>query len=164
MDVLSDQPLIMIMIIASRFVDGEMFWTYSVISLGFSLFFSGLVGKFVSWQLLSGLCIIAPALMAIGLVFMPRSPVFLLSKGKEEEAKKSLRFLRGPNFDINSEMKALEASLEESKAIGSISIVSLLTNRVYLKPFLISMVSGTIFQQTRIFVREIVLVSKTVPA
>ena len=34
----------MIMIIARRFVDGEMFWTYSVISLGFSLFFSGLVG------------------------------------------------------------------------------------------------------------------------
>ena len=120
----------------------------------FGVFFSGLVGKFVSWQLLSGLCIIAPALMAIGLVFMPRSPVFLLSKGKEEEAKKSLRFLRGPNFDVNSEMKVLEASLEESKAVGSISIVSLLTNRVYLKPFLISMVSGTIFQQTRIFVRE----------
>ena len=120
----------------------------------FGVFFSGLVGKFVSWQLLSGLCIIAPALMAIGLVFMPRSPVFLLSKGKEEEAKKSLRFLRGPNFDVNSEMKALEASLEESKAVGSISIVSLLTNRVYLKPFLISMVSGTIFQQIRIFVRH----------
>ena len=130
----------------------------------FGVFFSGLVGKFVSWQLLSGLCIIAPALMAIGLVFMPRSPVFLLSKGKEEEAKKSLRFLRGPNFDVNSEMKVLEASLEESKAVGSISIVSLLTNRVYLKPFLISMVSSTIFQQTRIFVRENVLVTKTVPA
>jgi len=28
----------------ARFVDGGMFWTYSVISIGFSLFFSGLVG------------------------------------------------------------------------------------------------------------------------
>jgi len=28
----------------ARFVDGEMFWTYSVITLGFSLFFSGLLG------------------------------------------------------------------------------------------------------------------------
>ena len=28
----------------TRFVDGGMFWTYSVIALGFSLFFSGLVG------------------------------------------------------------------------------------------------------------------------
>jgi len=28
----------------ARFVDGGMFWTYSVIALGFSLFFSGLVG------------------------------------------------------------------------------------------------------------------------
>ena len=99
------------------------------------------VGKFVSWQTLSGLCIVAPALMALGLVFMPRSPIFLLSKGKVEEAKKSLLFLRGPDFDVNSELKAMEASLEDSKAVGSISIFTLLTNRIYLMPFIISMVS-----------------------
>ena len=34
----------MSLMIATRFVDGGMFWTYSVISIGFSLFFSGLVG------------------------------------------------------------------------------------------------------------------------
>lgn len=28
----------------ARFLDGQMFWTYTVITLGFSLFFSGLVG------------------------------------------------------------------------------------------------------------------------
>ena len=27
-----------------RFLAGDMFWSYSVITLGFSLFFSGLVG------------------------------------------------------------------------------------------------------------------------
>ena len=27
-----------------RFLNGDMFWSYSVITLGFSLFFSGLVG------------------------------------------------------------------------------------------------------------------------
>ena len=79
--------------------------------------------------------------MALGLIFMPRSPIFLLSKGKVDEAKKALLFLRGPDFDVNSEMKAMEQSLEESKAVGSISLMTLLTNRVYLMPFLISMVS-----------------------
>ena len=79
--------------------------------------------------------------MAIGLVFMPRSPIFLFSKGKVEEAKKALLFLRGPDFDVNSEMKEIDQSLEDSKAVGSISILTLLTNRVYLMPFLISMVS-----------------------
>jgi len=107
----------------------------------FGVFFSGLVGKFVTWQTLSGLLIVAPALMAVGLVFMPRSPVFLLSKGKVDEAKKALLFLRGPDFDVNSEMKEMEQSLEDSKAVGSISLLTLLTNRVYLMPFLISMVA-----------------------
>jgi len=107
----------------------------------FGVFFSGLVGKFVSWQTLSGLLIVAPALMAIGLVFMPRSPIFLFSKGKVDEAKKALLFLRGPDFDVNAEMKEMEKSLEDSKAVGSISIITLLTNRVYLMPFLISMVA-----------------------
>ena len=110
----------------------------------FGVFFSGLVGKFVSWQTLSGLLIVAPALMAVGLVFMPRSPIFLLSKGKVDEAKKALLFLRGPDFDVNSEMKEMEQSLEDSKAVGSISLLTLLTNRVYLMPFLISMVSWQI--------------------
>ena len=102
------------------------------------------VGKFVTWQTLSGLLIVAPALMAVGLVFMPRSPIFLLSKGKVDEAKKALLFLRGPDFDVNSEMKEMEQSLEDSKAVGSISLLTLLTNRVYLMPFLISMVSWKI--------------------
>ena len=31
---------------------------------------------------------------------MPESPVFLLSKGWDEEAKKSLQWLRGPDYDI----------------------------------------------------------------
>merc|ERR550519_8746 len=35
----------------------------------------------------------------------------------------------------------MEQCLEESKAIGSISLLTLLTNRVYLMPFLISMVA-----------------------
>ena len=38
------------------------------------------------------------------LFMMPESPVFLLSKGREKEARKSLQWLRGPDYDISEEI------------------------------------------------------------
>ena len=62
----------------------------------FGLFFVNVLGKFVSWQVsrswkckgdtdlqtLSGLCLIPPVVLGVTLAFMPRSPVFLVSKGE----------------------------------------------------------------------------------
>ena len=36
---------------------------------------------------------------------MPESPVFLLSKGKEKAARKSLQWLRGIEYDIEEEIE-----------------------------------------------------------
>merc|ERR1719400_2329914 len=47
----------------SRFLEGSMFWTYAVITLGFSLFFSGLVG----W---GGGASESPCLVRLFLVFL----------------------------------------------------------------------------------------------
>ena len=43
--------------------------------------------------------------LAALLFMMPESPVFLLAKGKEKGARKSLQWLRGSEYDIAEEIE-----------------------------------------------------------
>ena len=58
--------------------------------------FVTVVGKVVAWRVLSGILLVFPILMAVLMFFMPESPVFLISKGRRQDAKKS--FLWGPHI------------------------------------------------------------------
>ncbi|XP_076677574.1 facilitated trehalose transporter Tret1-2 homolog [Andrena cerasifolii] len=63
------------------------------------------------------LCAIAPIISGIVmLLFMPESPLYHLSKGMEEAARKDMRFLRGPNWDIEVEMQALKDQVTEASS------------------------------------------------
>ena len=75
------------------------------------------------WRLVSGLCIVFPALLALWMFWMPRSPVFLVSKGDVDGAKKSLQFLRGKNANVDDELEQIKDEFAESQNIGSISIL-----------------------------------------
>ena len=44
-------------------------------------------------------------LTMVGMFFVPSSPVFLLSQDREQEARKALQWLRGPNYDIEKEIQ-----------------------------------------------------------
>ncbi len=37
--------------------------------------------------------------------FMPESPAYLLSKDMEEEARRSLQWLRGESYDVSKELE-----------------------------------------------------------
>merc|ERR1719341_2373541 len=68
------------------------------------------------WRVLSGLCIIFPALMAVWMFFIPRSPEFLVTKGKYEEAKLSLQWFRGgTGADVEKELKEIENNVEDRR-------------------------------------------------
>ncbi|XP_011700495.1 PREDICTED: facilitated trehalose transporter Tret1-2 homolog isoform X2 [Wasmannia auropunctata] len=60
-------------------------------------------------------CCIAPIVFGVTLAFMPESPLYYLIKNKEEDAEKSMRFFRGPDFDIVPEMNAFKEQVERSK-------------------------------------------------
>ena len=73
------------------------------------------------WRLLTGICIIPPAALALWMFWMPRSPVFLISKGDIEGAKKSLQFLRGKNAKVDDELEQMKDDFAQSQGIGSVS-------------------------------------------
>ena len=81
-----------------------------------------------------------PALLAVWMFFMPRSPVFLVSKGHLEEARKSLQFLRGKNAKIDGELAMIEEDVRQSQSMGSVGPIQLFTQAQYLKPMGISLV------------------------
>ncbi|KYN05438.1 Facilitated trehalose transporter Tret1-2 like protein [Cyphomyrmex costatus] len=64
---------------------------------------------------ISSLCCIAPIVFGVTMSFMPESPLFYLIKNKEEDARKSMRFFRGPDFDIEPEINAFKEQVERSK-------------------------------------------------
>ena len=51
---------------------------------------------------------------------MPRSPIFLVSKGDLEGARKSLQFFRGKSRDVTDELEQIKAEHAESQKIGSV--------------------------------------------
>ena len=60
---------------------------------------------------ISILCGIAPLLFASIMTFMPESPLFYMAKENEEAAKKSMRFFRGSEYNIDPEISAFKVSV-----------------------------------------------------
>ena len=87
----------------------------------------------ISYKVLSGVCILFPALMALWMVFMPRSPVFLVSKGDLVGARKSLQWLRARK-DVEEELEEIQANSKEREELGSVTMSELMTKSQYVRP------------------------------
>ena len=73
--------------------------------------------------------------MAVWMFFIPRSPEFLVTKGKMEEAKASLQWFRGgAGVDVEKELKEIENNLENRQRAGEITVRKLVTQARYVKP------------------------------
>ena len=58
-----------------------------------------------------------------------------MERGREEEARKSLKVLRGPNYDLEDELAEIVAKKRAKESTGK-SVASTLASRTFLRPFL----------------------------
>ena len=107
--------------------------------LNLGLTFTNGISIFVHWTVMTGICLVFPILILIAMPFMPESPVFLMSRQKEEDARKTLKILRGPKHDINEEINQISRSLAEKQAVGSASVRQMVTRREYFLPIIVSL-------------------------
>jgi len=106
------------------------------------------LGAYLNWQWLSIVCAGLNVPFLLMLIFIPESPVYLISTEQIERAHKILRVLRGPKWDVTKELTDIKVASEgrqkyrvTCKDFGDITV---------LKPFLIALTLMFFFQCTGI--------------
>ena len=103
------------------------------------LLYTNGINILVHWTVMTGTCLIFPILILVAMPFMPESPVFLMSKQRDSEARKTLEILRGPQFDVQEEINQIRSSIAEKQAVGSASVKDMVTKREYFLPIIVGL-------------------------
>ncbi|KAL2023354.1 hypothetical protein VTK56DRAFT_3092 [Thermocarpiscus australiensis] len=75
-----------------------------------------------SYQIPLGIQFVVPAVLSVGLVFVPESPRYLVNKGKVEQGRKALEVLRGDALqpeEFELEWVEMVKGIEEEKRLAS---------------------------------------------
>ena len=95
-----------------------------------------LTGYFVaSWRVIAWLQILPAFALGISVFFIPDSPYWLVEKGREEEARRSLIILRGSSYDIEEEFSEI-VNKKRAKEARGMNVLETLCSRVFIIPFL----------------------------
>ena len=86
-------------------------------SMGVIIIYS--IGAFISWHQIAFVGLIFPLIALLLLLNSPESPVYLVSKGKMDEAENSLKRLNHGSEDVSKDLKDILASLEKCKETNS---------------------------------------------
>ncbi|XP_069184553.1 facilitated trehalose transporter Tret1-2 homolog [Procambarus clarkii] len=68
----------------------------------------------LSWREMGYLYICVTAIPFFGLIFLPNSPRWLVTRGRVSDAEKALYFFRGKHYDFQPELKAIVEQSENS--------------------------------------------------
>lgn len=134
--------------------------TYFQLLLVVGVLFPYVIGSQTTAFTLNLVCGSLPIIFGIIFVFMPETPLYLVSKGKTQAAIKSLKWLRGDTYDYNKELDELQAQHELEKS-NKVSFRAALARRSTLKAIFISWglmffqqasgINAIIFYTTEIF-------------
>lgn len=85
--------------------------------------------KFVMLSVILGIC---PIIFGFLFFFMPESPIYLIKINKDNNARKSLKFLRGKYAEVSSEISDIKKDIENSPEEKA-SLKEILTNKHYFR-------------------------------
>lgn len=100
--------------IAEKEIRGTL-GSFCIVNMNAGILFSYILGAYVSVFWTSFISGVIPLLFALIFVFMPESPHFLVMKNRENEARKTLKWLRGLSYDPSREINELKHEFEENK-------------------------------------------------
>ncbi|CAG9796661.1 unnamed protein product [Diatraea saccharalis] len=103
------------------------------------------VGKYLDWSNLAYLGAALPIPFFLLMLLTPETPCWYMSKGRMEDARKSLQWLRGKNVDIEKELRDLTRHQVESEHVQG-HIVGQLLSKKYVPAIAIAL-GLMIFQQ-----------------
>lgn len=119
------------------------------VSLNTGVLFVFTVGHFSSLLVLNIVCGTIPVLYSLGFLALPESPIVLISQNREDDAKSSLRRLRGANYNTDSEIEALKWQIEDSK-VRRKTFVEVFQTKSTKKAFIIIILQFFFFQMSGI--------------
>lgn len=134
--------------------------SYFQLMITIGILFVYAVGAGAEVILLSIICGIIPLVFGVIFFFMPESPSYLVSKDKNDSALKSLKWLRGPNYDHQNELITIQRDNDDNKAQRS-SFGTVITRRSTIMGIIIAFglmlfqqlsgINAVIFYTTNIF-------------
>ncbi|XP_037094267.1 sugar transporter ERD6-like 7 [Pollicipes pollicipes] len=120
----------------------QLNWSIAATALG------AVLGSVLSAPVLFIVVGVVPAALCLfGLVFLPNSAKWLLSRShSEEEALRSIRFFRGAQVDAAAEVRTIHDSLQDERGDGAaLPVWTLLRQRVTLHPLLLASVQMVLY-------------------
>lgn len=132
--------------IASKQIRGIL-GSFFQLMITIGILFVYAVGYGADAFLLSIICGAIPIIFAVVFFFMPESPLYLVSKGQNEKAVDSIKWLRGDQYDANSELAELSKEHEEQARDKNASLMKALKRPASLKAVGIGL-GLMFFQQT----------------
>lgn len=75
-------------------------------------------GAYLNWQCLAALVACAPIILFILVIYLPETPSYLLLRGREKDATKSLQWLRGKDVDVRQELATIRTNILATKQIS----------------------------------------------
>lgn len=82
------------------------------------------------------ICGCLPLAFALAFVFMPESPLYLISKNRRDDAIKSLKWLRGEHYDFSDELNELQNQHDED-VNNNTSVITALRRPATIKAIII---------------------------
>ena len=146
-------------VLVSRFLSGVLFGVYqatckvynaeiahpdmrgslgTIISNMYALgsLYTYILGSLIqSWRIIAWLQIIPCFLLGVSVFFVPDSPYWLVERGREEDARISLKILRGSGYNVEPELVEI-INKKRSKEEHGRSVVQTLCSQEFFWPFL----------------------------